>query len=253
MAKGFKCGAGGGAGLNFSVTAYSSDVLPASAQENAIAIITDVPVSGWVFSMTEPAAPATGLVWFTLGKQSAVAFNALKKNAIELCPLAAKQREGDAWVDIPAYSYIGGEWGAWVTDVYLFNAGDPCYEVTGGWVGSWGGSVRDTVLYLGSDGLAGGQVYTVGAVDVTPYSRLKLAMSANTTTVYAGLLEGAPTDENWGNDNATNALAKAESTGLELECDVSALTGPCYIWISRAGGGTADTVSAAVASVQLLK
>lgn len=124
-------GGGGGTSLNFKVVGNPK---PISPRENTIWLDTDVPITGWIFSATEPSAPEYGMVWFPVGTSSTVAFNALKKNSIQVYPLSAKQYIDGVWVDKTAKSYQGGKWVDWVT--YLFNSGDFCEDITGGWTNS---------------------------------------------------------------------------------------------------------------------
>ena len=57
-------GGSGGGGLNFSVKEYAPEtVLPSTGKENTIIVITDVKIASWIFSVTEPIAPAEGIVW----------------------------------------------------------------------------------------------------------------------------------------------------------------------------------------------
>ena len=115
---------GGGAGLNFKVIACASaEDLPDSARENTIAVITETAINGYIFSSTEPTAPAEGMVWFLTGTGSRVAFSASKKNPVMVYPLSAKQYVGGAWVDVPAKSYQNGAWVDWIVSYYLFKSG----------------------------------------------------------------------------------------------------------------------------------
>ncbi|MCI7810223.1 hypothetical protein MR626_13245, partial [bacterium] len=79
---------GGGGGLNFAIV--GSTTQPSAPKENTIWINTDSKITGWVFSPEAPESPAEGLVWIKTGLSSAVAFNALKKNGLRVCPIQAK-------------------------------------------------------------------------------------------------------------------------------------------------------------------
>lgn len=84
-----------------------------------------------VFHMNETDA---GDVWIVSDDQSKnFEFNALKQNGIQICPVSAKQYVGGAWVDVNVQSYQNGEWVDWITYVYLYNSGDECVDITGGW------------------------------------------------------------------------------------------------------------------------
>lgn len=108
----------GGTSLNFKVV---KNPQPANPSENTIWVNTDQKITSWIFSATELQSPSEGSVWFKTGTSSPVAFNALKKNGIQVYPLSAKQYISGAWVDKTAKSYQGGAWLDWITSVYLFS------------------------------------------------------------------------------------------------------------------------------------
>lgn len=100
--------AGGGASLNFKVVGGTT--APGSPTENTIWVNTSTAIPSWAFSATEPGSPAAGMVWISTGTSSTVAFNALKKNAIQVYPARAKQYVGGKWVAVDAYIYKSGTW-----------------------------------------------------------------------------------------------------------------------------------------------
>lgn len=103
-------GGGSGGGLNFKVVGNPQ---PSNPKENTIWLNTDVDITGWVFSATEPENLEEGMVWIYTGTSSSVEFNALKKNGITVYPLSAKQYVSGAWADKTAKSYQGGKWVDW--------------------------------------------------------------------------------------------------------------------------------------------
>lgn len=124
MGKGYKHGGSGGVDpLNFTVKTYPSETeLKADKpKENTIGVITTTTMTSWVFSATEPSAPEVGMVWFTVETASGAEFNALKKNAIQVYPVSAKQYVGSKWTDVTALSNQGEEWVDWIA--YLFKSG----------------------------------------------------------------------------------------------------------------------------------
>lgn len=102
---------GGSDGLNFSVVGGTA--APSNPKENMIWIDTDVKITSWIFSATEPADSAEGMVWISTSASSSVAFNALKKNGLQIYPIYAKQFISGAWVSVTPMSYQGGEWKYW--------------------------------------------------------------------------------------------------------------------------------------------
>ena len=103
---------GGGTSLNFTVKAYATEaaLLAATPKENTIGIITTTAINGWIFSAVEPTEPVEGIVWISTGTSSAIEFNALKKNAIQVYPISAKQYVGGAWINVTVKSYQDGGW-----------------------------------------------------------------------------------------------------------------------------------------------
>jgi hypothetical protein len=111
---------GGGAGLNFKVVGGTGT--PSNPKENTIWVNTNVEITSWIFSATQPTG-SNGMVWFYTGTTSAAEFNALKKNGMTVYPLYAKQYDSGAWVDKSAKSYQGGEWVEWVIYIFKQNEG----------------------------------------------------------------------------------------------------------------------------------
>ena len=125
-------GSGGGGGLNFKVVGGTTQ--PTNPTENTIWVNTSVSITDWVFSAAEPTAQKEGMVWISTGTASGREFNALKKNGIQVYPLAAKQYIGGAWVDVTAKSYQDGAWGDWIPKGALYYKGDECENNGGKWV-----------------------------------------------------------------------------------------------------------------------
>lgn len=110
---------GGGTSLNYDVVQYEpGSEPPESAEANTIVVFTDVDITGHIFSATEPENMANGEVWFATGTSSPVAFNALKKNGIEVYPMSAKQCVDGELVDVAAQIYQDGEWNELGTIVF---------------------------------------------------------------------------------------------------------------------------------------
>lgn len=232
---------GGGAGLNFSVKAYSA--LPESGKENEIAVITETPMTEWVCSNFEPASPVEGMVWVRTGTASGVAFNALKKNGLMVYPLKVKQYVYEAWVDKTAKSYIDGEWKNWI--LYLFSDGAANEDVTGGFYGT----IQDGGLYYTGTVASGSNksFSTKEAVDLTGFNTLKAMMLSSTTSsdIYFRLfVDDSPKD---GANAAGDSLEKQtllyggfSGAEVEVTVDVSELSGKHYVgyaWGTKSGTG----------------
>lgn len=132
----FNISGGGGTALNFKVVTYATKgtMLAATPSENTIGIITDTPMTSWIFASEVPNPAVNGMVWILTSTSSDMEFNALKKNNIQLYPISAKQYVNGAWVDKDAASYQGAVWvDWWVWDgETLYGNGDESTPITGG-------------------------------------------------------------------------------------------------------------------------
>lgn len=142
-------GGGGSGGLNFQV--IGGTTAPNNPKENTIWVNTSTKITDWVFSATQPSNPSNGMVWFSTGTSSTAAFNALKKNGIQVYPISTKQYVSGAWVDKTAKSWQNGAWVEWFARTYLFKDGNTYEDITGGWIavnGSAGVINSNNNIYL---------------------------------------------------------------------------------------------------------
>ena len=101
---------GGGGGLNFQV--IGGTTAPSNPKENMIWVNTSTKITSYIFSVTQPTGSA-GMVWISTGTSSTVEFNALKKNAIQVYPISAKQYVSDEWTAVHAETWQNGMWSEW--------------------------------------------------------------------------------------------------------------------------------------------
>ena len=111
--------------LNFGVLAYDSEesLLAATPAANTIGVITDTPISTYIFDMVEPAG-SEGSIWIQTGTSSSIQFNALKNNQLVVYPLKVKQFVGGEWTIKEAMSYIDDTWVKWTYETVTANATD---------------------------------------------------------------------------------------------------------------------------------
>ena len=256
---------GSGGGLNYKIVGNTTE--PGNPKENTIWIKTDVKITCHTFSEKEPNSPVEGMVWIMVGRDSAVGFNALKKNCIVILPVAVLQYADGSWVPMDSYIYQGG-WVHFASAIlYLFNKGDLCEGVSGGWVATDrhvhstnprtptltvdGESM--TVSYNSSKNFAGGTVETVNAIDLSSFRKLTFNVTAVTNK--SGQTSEANRDcgISIGVTDSTDTLYKfAASTAPrvgENVIDVSAIEGRhkiCINVISSSG-----LVSVTVDSIRL--
>lgn len=234
---------GGGAPLNFKVVGGTAE--PASPAENMIWVNTDAEITGWVFSPEAPESPAEGLVWIKTGLFSAVAFNALKKNGLRVCPIQAKQRISGAWADKTAKSLLGGNWADWWDGSTLYDSGDEIEPTTGGWseqafkASNDVGKPKAPTVTKGAEnmkvdlaGYSGGSYYcgclmTENAVDLTGFTSLKINITAITSNVYIRVSSAH-------SDGYTSEASLQISKTGESALDISSISGEKYIAIAIA-------------------
>ena len=169
--------------LNYSVVGGTSE--PEEPIQNMIWVNTDVEITDHIISKNEPSNPVENMVWISAGDNSNVAFHTMKINDInvnEVYPLCAKQYVSGAWVDVTAKSYQGGVWVSWIT--YLYNSGDQCTTITGGWerkaYGGTAGSVTlnpDNITIVSSDSsvCAGAKDFDINRI--SSYKTMKCIVS----------------------------------------------------------------------------
>lgn len=238
-----------GNSLNFKIVGGETE--PASPTENMIWVNTSEEITSYLFSATEPESPEEGMVWINVGRSSAVEFNVLKKDAIQVYPLAAKQYVSSAWADVEAKTYQGGQWVEWT--IYLYAPGDECTKNGGNWVSigknisSDGLGSHAVTLTLNDDNMnlvqteKGGIVYKEQTISLTDVSTINIK----------GTHPSAVSGDHWtclnvwtslGTYFGTNRVAYLNfgKTGgtFDLNLDVSGLTGTYYIGFGLYGAQT---------------
>lgn len=240
---------GGGANLNFKVVGGLSR--PTNPNENTIWVSTDVKIPSYALAASAPTAPVAGMVWIKTGAASGVAFNAIKKNEVVVYPSACYQYIDSIWVSKKATTYQNGEWKEWA--VYLFNAGDECVDVTGGWVAkavpsgsnAAGDFASEEPTMVTKDGTltitvksTSGIVHTANKVDLTPYRSLKFdgTIKGRTDTetsaiAYTGVYVWTSVEKYWPTTHVAASLTAGAKETLEGEqvLDISALSGEYYV------------------------
>jgi hypothetical protein len=256
-------GGGGGGGLNYTVVGGTS--APSNPKENTIWVNTSTEITFHAFQPFTPSNPQEGWVWIKAGTESGVAFNALKKNRIQLYPLSAKQYISGAWVDKTAKSYQGGKWVDWWNG-QLYDNGNQYTEVTGGWaayaykISTSGSDPTKPTLTVGSNnlklsfatassgGYRAGALFTEKAIDVTNYSKLTMTVSS-----YSNGADGKPgfgLTKNKANSFTSAASTTIDSTGTKT-VDISKLSGTYYVYLEMSGVNKNQTVIVAFTKVLL--
>ena len=98
---------GGGAGINLKLVGGTTE--PTNPAENTIWVKTNVPISGYVLSATDPGSVSEGLVWLKT-TDTGTEINVGKKNAVLLRLANSKLYTGGIWKSFDGYVYVSGEW-----------------------------------------------------------------------------------------------------------------------------------------------
>ena len=176
MGNGFKMG-GAGALLNFQI--IGGTVQPETAAENTLWLSTDTAINGWTLSASAPENPPEGMVWIPTRNTTGSGFNVLKNDTIIIVPAMGRQYIGGAWVNKDTRLYRNGAWEeVGLAELYLFEVGDPCEDVTGGWTQSllegYGNNVTmdaqnasGLLIQASADTSYGSIVHTAERIDLT--------------------------------------------------------------------------------------
>lgn len=246
MGYGFKHGAGG-TPLQFRVIASLTE--PASFRENDIWVKAEG-MTGWIVAPRLPEAEE-GTVCIITGENASVCFNAVRKNALTVCPVSAWQVIEGEWKQQDAWAFVGGALvqfsSTW--DGYYFKDGDQFESVTGGWAAfsepaNTTVTIGDILAVKSDNNGQTARLSTVGAVDLTEAKTLWIDSPGASSGRYAGTVHVC-TEKNTGTSVASVTLgdSSAYKSG-KYSIDVSGLSGSFYIFMTATaqmyGAGYAD-------------
>ena len=120
----FGAGGGGGVGGGSELTVVGGATRPVKAAQNTIWVNTNVTVTNYILSATEPEAPVEGMVWITIGDVGLTkSTSSVGDNWVTVYPLIANQRIAGKWTLVTAEIYQDGEWAEVVSDLIFFENG----------------------------------------------------------------------------------------------------------------------------------
>lgn len=244
-------GNSGGGGGAAALAVVGGTVRPANAAQGTIWVNTSVDITDCVLSAAEPANPVAGMVWITIGDKGSIkAASPVGGDWVVVYPLSAKQRVNGAWVDKEAKSYIGGEWFDLVATLYLYNNGDECVDISGGFKAyaykpsGAGGTVLAPGQYLDTSGgkikltfPSGGYAFSLfneTAFSIDDINQIEVVYSeASASGVTLGVTQTKA-------QSYSIAAAATPASGAGVATiDVSALTGDYYFVVSMTGSSSA--------------
>lgn len=260
-------GGGGSGGLNYSVVGGTTK--PSNPKENTIFINTSAGITSHIFSASKPSSPAEGMAWINTNGASASSFNALKKkNWIVLLPGSVNQYIKGVWVALDAYIYKT----SWVrisyAIQYLYNKGDKCASVHGGWVAStrmhasnaktptltFGGSTMTASITGTTLNYESGCIETVNGLNLTNFKTIKFVVTGYSLTntqggqglIQVGVHKGLKDSQIW---FAAGNYKDVTGTGT-YTLDVSSLSGVHDIVIYlKTDVGTGNTAQITISQI----
>ena len=209
--------------------------------------------------LIEPDVPYTpdsveyGTVWIQMSEGGSATINALRSNALMLTLADVQSLIGldlfgsgeRTWMKLPGYVYQNGEWIPIKTLMLtLYDAGDTCSAVTGGWTKT-GGTLTfntDHMMLMGS----GVVLFTVNMINLRNYSTLRFSVIASSTESVTTV--GVGTGTAAGEFVSSRAVPQGSADYTDVDVDVSSLVGTYYVKVQT----YASKVGCRVRSVMLL-
>ena len=213
---------------NFNIISYASEeVLPSTANEGDIAVISTVPFENTYIQDFEPVAQKNGDLWIYFAASGTLP--AIVGNVI-IYPHKAYQYIDGAWSAVIMKVYKDGTWINTASDVVIYTPGDEVGDITGGWYAS---SSTDFQTVATGMQIYNGFVSTALKVDLTHYSLLKMEVycpSGSNSYVGIGTTPTAFV--------ASTATGTDEGAYFTRAVDLKAVTGEYYIMIQSRSSST---------------
>ena len=224
---------GGGGGLRI-VSGLTEPVKP---KENMIWVKSDKAGKKYVFAEAAPEAPLEGLIWFSATGDGIIT--------------QANVYADGAWNRVDAYMYLSGTWVHIASAiVYLYNKGDTCDAVSGGW------EAAQWYINSGAPGSVPSLTKVDGGLTVSPtYGReglwgTRASVNLDKIRKVCAMIRG--------NTNANNNLVVSTGSGSwafppnvkaskdlfngTVELDVSALSGNYFVGFRVRGNFRVEAV-----------
>lgn len=224
-------------GGGITAKAYASeDVLPSSADDGEIAVISTTAAENVYVQSEEPSEPATGDLWITYSASGNHPSNA---GNVIVYPTNAYQYAEGSWAKIPMFIWADGKWNSPL--IYLLDADDECTDITGGWnlygtVSSMASKIPEGLkVSAANTGYQKSGVQTKNAINVSDYSRIVFVGRVTAYYSYFGTRAGIQKNKASTVDEVTNdaAYVSINKTGeFSLSLDVSSYTGDYYVGIT---------------------
>lgn len=218
---------------NFNIiSCISEEVLPSTAKDGDIAIISSVPFENTYIQDFEPTAQKNGDLWIYFAVDGTLP--AIGGSVI-IYPQKAYQHINGVWTIVAMKVHKDGTWLDATGDVVIYVPGDEAEEITDGWYASSAATLtKETnrmVIYNGF-------VSTVSKIDLTHYSRLTFEVCCTSgANSYVGI-GTVPTEF-----VASASTSLNETVYFTRVIDLEAMTGEYYILIKSNSGSSPTYVT----------
>lgn len=192
-------GGTGGFGLNLKIV--NGTTMPSNPRENTVWVNTTTRITSYAFSYTQPETVSEGLLWLKISNlDSGVEVDVGKKNSVKLNLTFAALYTGSAWKNVECFVFYKGEWKQFsFLRTYLYNAGDQCTALTGGWgiTNHGGGTSKLLDDYIevshstGSNRIS--NIHTKSKVNISGYSKLCAQLEVSEASSSYGITFGLGT------------------------------------------------------------
>ena len=219
--------------MNFVVVGGAEQ--PSNPKENTIWVKTETAIPEYVLSPFSQTKVLEGRVWIQTASAGDVVFDAIKENILTVIIVKAYQCVKGVYKPVTASIYQSEKWTQFSSETrYLYNAGDECTDITGGWqayayrsansqstaqaptVNKYAASMKIS-MDMGSSTYYGGALFTENSIDMSGYTKLVIDVYAITGQLKFRV---AAAKEN----GYTIAAGKVVSATGETSIDISSLS-----------------------------
>lgn len=232
-------GGSGGGGLNLKVVGGTTQ--PANPRENTIWVHTTTTITSYVLSPTQPETGTEGLVWLKTA-DTGVEINVGRKNAVLLHLASGMLYTGDAWENVECSAFSNGIWTQFsFLRIYLYNAGNQCEALTGGWaITNHGGGTSklldDYIQVSHNDGSNRiSNIHTKSKVNISGYSKLCAQLEVSEASSSFGITFGlgSSTGLDGGKMTVSTFIAKPSDGPTIVSVDISSAKSNYVIFYAR--------------------
>lgn len=211
--------------LDFKI--IGGTIQPDTATENTIWVNTDVNITGYYFSVTEPSNAVEGEVWIKTMPNTSIIEMDVADN-IKIYPVYLKQYIENTWEIKDVQIYQNGMWNKW-WDGTLYYAGDTYDHITGGWLKGTGNpvsSIDNSNGYLtltGAGSSTMGFAYMANTIDLSNVDSITVEAASSTTSKRCSFVIR-------GNGATVSQTFIQNTTSQTYTIDTSTMDGKYELW-----------------------